>query len=427
MGLQEVQSALEKLGLDGTDMQSALHVSDSASSIASAATAAQQLFAMNGGAQGLGKAMAAAAAAANAGHLPPGSSKRSNTGSPANVTGLGADRALHAQQLLLQSGLSTADAASMLMSLGLGHPDLPLQMMGQQQGVGHFNSGGAGGMYGAGGPSHSGSGTVLAELIEMQARQQHQQQLAAAVHAQAQAQASQMVADLQAQHALAAVGMGVGGGVGNNHHHNHHNQMTAAQLLQAAQMNLGGAGAFMPSHHQALTNAAAAQLLQQAGFGGMPGMGGAYGQAASMMLGGQAHVGGLGMGMGINGLGLASTHIPMGNGPGGGGGRGGSDAQRGGGGGRLSRRSADPAAEAERKAQQEKLYAMDADRILSGLDRRTTLMIKNIPNKYTQKMLLATIDEFFHGTYDFFYLPIDFKNKCNVGYAFINMTQVSSG
>ncbi|XP_048235997.1 protein MEI2-like 4 isoform X2 [Ricinus communis] len=69
-----------------------------------------------------------------------------------------------------------------------------------------------------------------------------------------------------------------------------------------------------------------------------------------------------------------------------------------------------------------KLYELDIYRILRGEDNRTTLMIKNIPNKYTSKMLLAAIDERHKGTYDFIYLPIDFKNKCNVGYAFINMT-----
>ncbi|XVE56496.1 hypothetical protein DITRI_Ditri04bG0015000 [Diplodiscus trichospermus] len=68
-----------------------------------------------------------------------------------------------------------------------------------------------------------------------------------------------------------------------------------------------------------------------------------------------------------------------------------------------------------------KQYELDIDRIIRGDDNRTTLMIKNIPNKYTSKMLLAAIDEHCRGTYDFIYLPIDFKNKCNVGYAFINM------
>lgn len=72
-----------------------------------------------------------------------------------------------------------------------------------------------------------------------------------------------------------------------------------------------------------------------------------------------------------------------------------------------------------------KQYQLDLDKIVSGEDTRTTLMIKNIPNKYTSKMLLAAIDESHTGTYDFVYLPIDFKNKCNVGYAFINMVSPS--
>ncbi|KAI7754854.1 hypothetical protein M8C21_020857 [Ambrosia artemisiifolia] len=68
-----------------------------------------------------------------------------------------------------------------------------------------------------------------------------------------------------------------------------------------------------------------------------------------------------------------------------------------------------------------KQFQLDLDKIVKAEDTRTTLMIKNIPNKYTSKMLLASIDEKHSGTYDFLYLPIDFKNKCNVGYAFINM------
>jgi len=51
----------------------------------------------------------------------------------------------------------------------------------------------------------------------------------------------------------------------------------------------------------------------------------------------------------------------------------------------------------------------------------TTMMLRNIPNKYTQNTLLQEIDELgFQSTYDFFYLPMDMHNRSNVGYAFIN-------
>ena len=60
------------------------------------------------------------------------------------------------------------------------------------------------------------------------------------------------------------------------------------------------------------------------------------------------------------------------------------------------------------------------------VSRKTTLMIKNIPNKYTKELMLEAIDECFHDAYDFFYLPIDFKNNCNVGYAFINFKELGT-
>lgn len=64
---------------------------------------------------------------------------------------------------------------------------------------------------------------------------------------------------------------------------------------------------------------------------------------------------------------------------------------------------------------------MSLDEAGNATDARTTLMIKNIPNKYSQKLLLDLIERRHRDSFDFFYLPIDFKNRCNVGYAFINM------
>jgi len=51
----------------------------------------------------------------------------------------------------------------------------------------------------------------------------------------------------------------------------------------------------------------------------------------------------------------------------------------------------------------------------------TTVMLRNIPSKYSRDMLLADLDaRGFWGSYDFFYLPIDFQTKYSVGYAFLN-------
>jgi len=49
---------------------------------------------------------------------------------------------------------------------------------------------------------------------------------------------------------------------------------------------------------------------------------------------------------------------------------------------------------------------VSVEKIRAGLDVRTTIMLRNIPNRIDQAMLKSIIDQTSHGKYDFMYLRI---------------------
>lgn len=71
-------------------------------------------------------------------------------------------------------------------------------------------------------------------------------------------------------------------------------------------------------------------------------------------------------------------------------------------------------------------YRIHLDDVQAGRDVRLTLMIRNIPNCFTQDQMLDIFNSFVKDEYDFFYMPVDFKTNCNLGFGYISMLSTES-
>lgn len=49
-----------------------------------------------------------------------------------------------------------------------------------------------------------------------------------------------------------------------------------------------------------------------------------------------------------------------------------------------------------------------------------------ITRSFTQEVLLQIVNAYIRDRFDFFYLPIDFRTQCNLGYCYINVVDTDT-
>ena len=66
---------------------------------------------------------------------------------------------------------------------------------------------------------------------------------------------------------------------------------------------------------------------------------------------------------------------------------------------------------------------INLENIIKGKDKRTTLIIRNIPIRYSISILIKELNNKFFNKFDVVYLPKDYTNNYNLGFGFINFIE----
>lgn len=66
-------------------------------------------------------------------------------------------------------------------------------------------------------------------------------------------------------------------------------------------------------------------------------------------------------------------------------------------------------------------YIINPQKIMRNEDTRQFMMIKNIPNSFTQDKLLSILEAYVKYEIEFFYLPLDKTTGCNLGYGYVSL------